>query len=284
MPELGTSVAVASIIVGLLTMPAASKSLKSSSGIKSNLANISVDDFPKEVTTQASSDSFSRKTDTAFREFETHIASEEAKSSVETPSSRLTVSRTPSRTRSVLKSSRGSLTVTESFGSVNKTVETAYGTLTETEENGEVTESFEGSQREKVEAIMEELEDVMEQKRTRIKERNQKARAQRLAKSLEMEVEEDSPEHLVLNNTGNREVSLDGWKIFNNNPDSYEFSGVSIRPEETLKAYSKDREDLNVTEEDGVRYVYGTGLTWENNGDTAALETGSETEVMEESY
>jgi len=285
MTDIGSSIMVASMIVGVLTVPAASKSIDSSSSISTDMPDISSSDtVPEEVSTNSSSDSFKRSVETAFQEFETSISSESAETSVESADSRLNIEKSPEQTVWKLESSQGRLKITQSSSKTVEEIETPYGSLKTTRINGGVRESFEGSNREKVENAAEELRNLMDEKKNQIEQQRTQTQVDQYSQNIEIEEINKSEDFVVLNNQMSREVSLEGWEI-SDEVKSHEFGDVSIPAEGELVVYRDSESEVSAEEGDGVSHVYDTNIVWnqESSGDTATLWKNGE-EVAEKSY
>lgn len=289
MTDIGSSIMVASMIVGMLTVPAASKSIGSSNGISADVPDISsVDKVPEEVSTNSTSDSFTRRVETAFQEFETTISSESAETSVESADSRLSVERSPEKTTWRLESSQGQLTITQSSSKTVEEVETPYGSLKTVRVNGGVRESFEGSDRERVESAAEELRNLMSQKKKQIQQQQTETQVSQYSQNIEVEEINQEEDYVVVSSDMSREINLEGWKI-SDEVKSYEFGEVSIPAGGKLVVYSDAESELGsqVDVEDGenVNQVYDTNIAWnqESSGDTATLWKNGE-EVAQRSY
>jgi hypothetical protein len=285
MTDIGSSIMVASMIVGMLTVPAASKTINSSSTVSADLPNISSSDtLPEEVSTNSSSESFTRRVETAFQEFETTISSESAETSVESADSRLDIQKTPEQTVWKLKSSEGQLVITQSSSQTVEEVETPYGSLKTKRVNGGVQENFEGSSREKVESAAEELRSLMYQKKNKIEQRKTRTQVDQYSRNIEIEGINKSKDFVVIDSQMSRQISLEDWKI-SDEVKSHEFGSVSIPAEGELVVYSDSQAEVEAEEEEGVNHVYDTNIAWnqESSGDTATLWKNGE-EVAEKSY
>jgi hypothetical protein len=172
---------------------------------------------------------------------------------------------------------------------VVETVETPAGTLETVRDKGAVEERFTGSNRSQVEESASTLRDLMQQKKQEMMEKKDEVAPQdslgSSAVSLEITANQSTAggfgdndlEHVVIANTGESDISLDGYTLRNDNPDSYSFEEVTLEVGESIQVYSNDPE--SVSEE----AVTGTGLTWANGGDTAQLLKDEEV-VVESSY
>lgn len=285
MADIGSSMMVASMIVGMLTVPAASQTIDSSNSISENLPNISSSDtVPEEVSTNSSSESFTRRVETAFQEFETSISSESAETSVESADSRLDIQKSPEETVWKLETSQGNLEITRTSTKTVEEVETPYGSLKTTRINGGVQENFEGSDREKVKTAAEDLRSLMEQKKEEIQQQKTQTQIDQYSQNLQIVEINKSEDFVVLNNQMSREISVEGWKI-SDEVKSHEFGDASIPSGGELIIYRDSKSEIGTEEKEGVNHAYGTDIVWnqESSGDTATISKDGEV-IAEKSY
>jgi len=273
------------MIVGMLTVPAASKTIDSSNSISTNMPDISSSDtVPEEVSTNTSSDSFTRKVETAFQEFETTISSGSAETSVESADSRLEIERSPEQTVWSLESSKGQLRIIQTSTRTVEEVQTPHGSLKTTRINGGIQETFEGSSREKVENTAEELRDLMDQKKNQIEQKQTQNQISQYNQNIEIRTINKSQDFVVLKNSMSRQISLEGWKI-SDEVKSHEFDEISIPAEGNLVVYSGSENEVGEQEKEDTKEVYDTNIAWnqESSGDTATLLKHGEV-VAQKSY
>ncbi|MFB6208895.1 MAG: lamin tail domain-containing protein [Candidatus Nanohaloarchaea archaeon] len=289
MTNLANAAIAASLLVSMVSIPAASQSIGSSNSIQPALDNISSSkEIPREESTSIDSDSFIRKTESAFSSFRTKVTSGEVSGRLENPHTSLRVESEPGETRWILESPEGRLEVSDTADSTTRKVTTPYGTLVRKSKDGGISRSFEGSNREKVEKIMEDLLKKLEQRQQKYRKKAKKSRLKYYRDGFSLEVVSggnDNPEKVVITNSMSRKVDLSGWKVTNDNPDSFELN-TSIGAGESLHLYTEEEsseEVENVTEGDGI-YVYGSGLSWDDTGDTATLYDSSGGRIARKSY
>lgn len=285
MADIGSSIMVASMIVGMLTVPAASKTINSSNSISTDMPDISSSDtVPEEVSTNSSSESFTRRVETAFQEFETTISSESAETSVESADSRLDIEKSPEKTVWTLESSQGQLKIIQSSSKTVEEVETPYGSLKTTKINGGVQESFEGSDREKVESAAEELRVLMDEKKNQIEQQRTQTQVDQYSQNIEIEEINKSEDFVVIESQMQRQISIEGWKI-SDEVKSHEFEEISIPAGGKLIVHSDSEDEVGAEEKEGVNRAYDTNIVWnqESSGDTATLWKNGEG-VAEKSY
>ncbi len=284
MADLGSSALLASMVVGMLTIPAASQTVETTEAVSGDMPNISAstEQLPQQRSTSTTSDSFTRTVSTAFQNFSTEITSSRAQTALESSDMSYEVVQESDGKKWILETSDGRLVIKQTPSKEVEKVETPYGTL-KTVKSGGQTQSFEGSDRERVEEIRSELKELMKDKRKEVREMSNDLKKQRYRRALSLEVNEETPEHVVIENSMSQPVSLDGWELSNNNPDFYDEFDTEIPAESELHVYTGEQEDLNVTEQEEVNYVYDSGLTWEDGGDTATLWKDNQ-KVVVESY
>ncbi|MBC5792947.1 MAG: lamin tail domain-containing protein [Nanohaloarchaea archaeon] len=286
MADIGTSVTLASVIVGMLAIPAASQSLGEGQDLISSPPNISANsETPRQVSVNRTTDGITKSIQTAIQSFKAKVGSEGASAKLQGPSTSLEVNREPGKTVWKLKSSEGTLELVKSSTKTQKTVETSEGTLKITKADGKTSRSFEGTSRKQLKKSMETLETKMEQK---LEEARGKINAttthqengQTIVQTgLEISVSPETPEYITIKNSGEFR-NLEGWKLQNNNPDTHEFGNLELNASESIRVYTAEDEDINYT----GRAVYDTGLSWEDGGDTVTLRKPDETKAAEKTY
>ncbi len=271
----------ASVLVGMLSIPAASQSMGEIDSVSGDLPNVSSSEStPKRVVTETDEDSFTRTVETAFQEFSTEISPGSVETSLENPGSRLEVDRSPGQTTWNLETSAGKLVVKQSPDRTVERTETPSGTLVLEEADGTVTTEFEGSNRSSVEEASRELRDLMEQKKQDIQEQRNRMKRNALPDVRIMANEstasgfgDNDAEHVVLVNRERSAVNLEGWTI-SDPASSHEFGSVTLESGERLRVYSGDV-DAKVSE---------TGIAWNDGGDTATLVDAAGRKIAEKTY
>ncbi|MFB6207800.1 MAG: lamin tail domain-containing protein [Candidatus Nanohaloarchaea archaeon] len=278
MATISEAMAMASIIVGLVSIPAASQSLNGPTNFSDSLTNISAaGDVPRSESTELSQDRFVRTVGNAFHGFREEVSSGSTNVSLENPNSRLSIQKKPSGTVYVLISPEGELRIEKSANGIRETVTTPAGTLLRQREQGNIREEFTGSDREKVEDAARELRQLMEQKKTRIDSLNQDSREQ-FRPDIELEVKPDEGEYVKLTNAGPKPVNMEDWRIEDEGGNAYSFPEVELSPGATVTLYTGDGEDSD------SELYWGTSSVWNNDGDTATLYNSRGEEVSSESY
>ncbi|WEL20047.1 lamin tail domain-containing protein [Candidatus Nanohalococcus occultus] len=276
--------AAASVLVGLVSIPAVSKTAVEPSAMSAEMPNISDNSTTSEVSKTVSTDGFRAQVQTAFTEFTTNVRPEEANATVQSAASRLQVEKQAGKTVWKLSTSTGSMKLVQTPQKVLEEVETPSGTLRKVRAGGTVSTSFEGADREAVESARQDLKELLEKKKAEIDRKREKfgEGSSTVSSSLELRANEstgsgygnNTREHVVLVNNG-ESVDLEGWELGNNNPEFAELGDVTVSNGESVRIYSSDIDTDGITD---------TGLTWENGGDTAKLRNPDGELVAEKSY
>lgn len=287
MADLGTSMVIASVIVGMLSIPTAAQTVQTPENVSEGLPDISSPDSqPREVTTTSSEDSFSKTVSSAFQEFGFTVESDSASTYIEDSRVSLNVEQSPDKKKWVLETADADLRVEKSAEKTVRRVETPQGTLEKVEENGQVKEEFSGSDRKAVESEMQRLSKLLEERMETIDKRKDKMVRSQLSteqyrSALDLDVREEKPEHVVISNDLSTPLDLEGWNLTD------ESGGTTLEdarvPESgRLYIYSADKPD-GLEEKDGAEYVYNSGIAWNDGGDTATLWKEDEV-VAQQSY
>lgn len=284
MADISNAAILASIVVGMVSIPAASGNIDAETAVPEPVDNISsTENVPKQESTNLSSNSFSKVVETAFSEIRTEVTSGNIDGELESPQSRLELEKTPEGVVWKMETPQGTLTVKQESQKVVERTETPQGTLEKTRVNGAISTSFEGSNREKVESVSKELRDLMEQKREEYRSNTDKMRTEQYSDGIQLDVAPETPEKAIIENQVGQSIDLEGWRISNNNPDYFELN-QTLGNGQKIHIYSSDSDDINVTENEGEIYVYGSGLTWEDGGDTAKLFDSEGEQIESYSY
>ena len=287
MTSISQAAIAASVIVGMISIPTVSQSAISQNPETQQIPDMNQPDAPREVSRINSADGFHATINTAMNDFSTYVSSESANATLESSTSNLEVSRSADEVEWSFQTPEGRLEITQTSTKTVQVTETSEGTLKQVQNGGTVKTSFKGSDRQKVEEARSSLKQKMEEKKQQL---NQKRKELKDSATPEIQVvlnestasgyENNTEEHVILINQEPGEIELDGWKIQNDNPDTYEFKDVVIEPGEKLKVYSSDADEI----EDSGEAVTGTGLTWSNSEDTATLINDKGTVISSEKY
>ncbi|MFB6245619.1 MAG: lamin tail domain-containing protein [Candidatus Nanohaloarchaea archaeon] len=286
MTSISQAAVAASVIVGLVSVPAVSQTTDSTrSAVESGVPNVSSGRMPSEVSFRSTEDGFHGSLQTAVTDFSSYISPGSANASLESSSARVEVERTPESTVWTMNTPSGDLRLESSATSEIEVVETPYGTLRTRISGGDVSRTFEGENRSRVKEISRSLRSRLEEKREVMKQKAGRFGKRPGASSGSVDLVanastasgygNNSLEHVLIVNEGSS-INIDGWEISNNNPSGYEFGSNVLEPGERLKVYTQE-----VDEQEAVT---GTGLTWENGGDKATLKNAENETVAVASY
>jgi len=288
MASMTQAAVAASVLVGLMAVPAASQTVDFQESSLEDISDISAsEELPEEVSRTTSADSFRASISTAFSDFTTAVVPGSANATLEDSTSSLEVSRSPSRTEWKLTTPEGTITKIESSRAEIEKVSTPQGNLRSKTRNGAETVEFSGSNRDRVEKKAHELRQMLEDRRTRLERKKERIRQQSLP-DIEVIANESSAsgfgdndqEHVVIRNNEFEEINLQGWKI-QDDSGSHEFGSVIIGPREKFHVYSGDSDDVENPERPAV---LGTSIAWNDGGDTATLLNVEGVEISEKSY
>lgn len=285
MTSVAHAAAAASVLVGLVSVPAVSKTAVEPS-MTPNVTEVSDNATSRQVTRQVSSDGFSATVSTAFNELKTSVTPGGVDTSLKSLGSKLEVDKQPGRTVWTLTTSSGSLKIVQTPSKTREIVETPQGTLKRTQAGATVRTSFDGSDRASVEEARTELKDLFRSKKQKMDRKRRSIAPSDSNTATEAQVTvtanestgsgygNNTLEHVVISNQG-ASVNLEGWSLENNNPQSAELESYVLESGESVKVYSSD------VDADGIT---GTGISWENGGDTATLFDSDGEKVAEDSY
>lgn len=267
----------ASVIVGLVSIPAASQPINATGDFSEPLPNISgSEETPRNVVQQTSPDGFTARVENAFQEFATHISPGKANASLESPSGKLEMQKKPGKTLWILETSGATLKVSETPERTKEVLEAPEGTLKKVRENGGVRTSFTGTNRNRLEQKMSEMKQRMRQKKQRMEQESESLK-RRNAPSVEVRVNktlaETPEEKAVLVNHEAEEVNLDGWTL-SDDSSSYEFDSVKLEPGERLNVLSDEQWSGNDA----------TSIAWNDESDVAKLRNSQGVLVDETTY
>lgn len=268
---------MASILVGMVSIPSASGDLEVAKSVSGNLSAISSSEVPTSEVSRVTAGGFYREVQNAFQSFRATTTSSRTNITLDSPGSELEVVRESGRKEFILESPSGRLELTLTPESRVTTVTTPEGTLVTSEENGKVSEEFTGSDREAVEQTAANLRELLQEKRSAVEEQAESMRQASLP-DVNLEIEPEGDEYVRLQSLENTEIDLDGWTIRDGSGTEYEFGDVALAPGDTLTLYTGDGQDSS-----GELY-WGTSSVWNNDGDTATLEDSTGNIIVEETY
>lgn len=160
------------------------------------------------------------------------------------------------------------------------TLETAYGTLVRGIDEGLRVSDFEGANRTRLVDTFESMRSKMETYRSRVRDEMLPDIDVKITRSKAS----DDDERAVIDNEGSETVDLSGWRFENSDPDEYEFDDLSLESGQRALVYTEREDQLNVSENEDDKYVYGTGVDWDETEDKALLFDEEGTEMAEDSY
>lgn len=255
MADLATAASLAFLVVGIIAVPAASQEVTEPAPVSDSLPAISDSESEnREVVTRQTEDSFTKTVTTAFQKFSSEITPESAKTELDKPDSELVIEQTQSGKVWKLTTPKGRLLIRETYSGTEERTETAYGTLVKESNGSESSERFTGKDRQKVEEIASELRVEMRERQEELSNFTEESRKV----EFELEVHSSAPEYVDITNKGDRDMDLEGWKI-GDKVSNYTLSN-QLSEGETVRLYS-----------DSEKGSPGTGIAWNDDGDTATL-------------
>jgi|GEM_PF-2071814 len=285
MTDIGSSLLAASIMIGMISVPVASQTVDDVETFSDDLPSISDDELVQEnEVTNQTSERFTRQISTAFQEIKTEVTSEGAETLVRDAETELSIERSPEATVWMLETPEANLEVETTATETVRTVETPQGTLEKRTVQGGTSENFDGADRQKVEAEMERLEEVMESKKEEVEEVSEEATSDHYGQKLGLEVQpEGESEHVIIENKGTESIDLDGWQISDRGNYHYDFEDVELSGGSKLYLYTNEKEDVETEDGEGIN-LYDSGILWNQQGDEARLKGSEGEELVTESY
>ncbi len=190
------------------------------------------------------------------------------------------VEETPQRRLEKIETPEAELKIKRTNNTRISVIKSPYGTLKKGIRNGKTYSKFEGANRSKLLAIMNEMKSEASNYRQMARDKMLPDIEIRITKSKA----NDEDERLVIDNDDTRSVELSGWQILNSDGDTYTFEDIEIPARATMEVYTASEDELNVSESEENIYVYGTGTDWDYNSDTATLFNLQGEEVDQDSY
>lgn len=277
MPTIYDAVVLASVVVGLVTVPAASQTIDGSASATGDFVSKSLDSSPRNTETTVGPEGFHHRLKTAFSSFREDISPGNTEVKLETPSTTFTIDSEPGMKETELVSDSGKLTVRRTDSKIVEKTETPEGVLRRVKKHGKVTESFSGSSRDSVEETRRELKALMEEHRKKAMNRSEKLEQSKLP-DIGLSVSPEDGEHVTITNEEGRKLSLEGWKLEDASGTTFTFPDVDLPPGESLKVYTSEGKNS------GNELHWGTSNVWNNGGDTATLFNSKGEKLAEKSY
>lgn len=238
----------ASVLVGLVSIPAVSKTAMPQEAEAGEIPEVSEQNTGREVIKSVSPDGFHASVSTAFEEFMTNVNSEEANATLETPTSDLSMEKTSQGVRWKLSTSRGALEIHSSHDKVVEKTETPQGTLKIVQHDGTTTRKFRGANRTAVESSRATLKRMLEKKKQELHQKREL-----LEKEYEVEAKlndtlvegsSDDGEHALIINRDTEAVNLEGWTLHESGEGNRTLPSIKLQPGEKLKLYSGSESEL----------------------------------------
>lgn len=268
---------MASILVGMVSIPAASQDLNVSKSFTGNISAVSSSEIPTSEVSRVTAGGFYRKVESAFQSFEASTSSDRTNLTLDSPGSELRIIQGSGRREFVLESPAGVLEIAVTPDTRTTTVTTPAGTLVTEESNGELTERFQGGNREAVEDTAADLRELLEQKRSVVEDKAENLKTRSLP-SVSVTVKPDGDEYVQVQNLENTAIDLEGWTLKDEAGTEYEFGAVKLEAGDSLKVYTADGTDT------GSELYWGTSSVWNDNGDAAYLYDDADNLVEKEAY
>lgn len=273
----------ASVVVGMASLPAVSEA----PGEMTNMAELPEEagETSMEVVRSSSPDGFEAEISTTFQNFVTSVGASSANASLTSSQSELQMESRPQGTRWRYTSPHGEIVFETSSAKSVERVTTPEGTLETVQEKGDVTESFEGSDREKVEELAEHLRSEMESAKQDFERKRQEVRPKPDINlisnaSTGSGFGDNDYEHVVIVNEGDVPVDLEPYELRDETQDSFDLPPYILEPGESVKIYTWPEEQMEEPDQDAI---FDSGVIWVDTGDTSQLVRDEEV-VVEESY
>lgn len=255
------SIATAAVLVGLLAVPTASQNI--------------------EYSQQRISDTPIASTETSSTDIDVNIDPEDPSTvEIEKHNMVYTVKEKPTQRTEQIRTPEGTLTLIRNNNSRISKLSTPYGELVKGVKNGRTVKKFSGENRTETEKIMNNLN-------KRAEEYREKAR-QKILPDLQIRITKskatDEDERARIENEESSSVDITGWTVVNSDGDTYTFDDFTVPPRGDLLIYTASESDLNVTENNQTRYIYGTGTDWDGGSEEAALFNVEGVKIDEDSY
>lgn len=276
-----TSVLAGVVALGLLAIPAASTTIQQNSGIPSAEppeTSGGVSQQPVGVeSVNRSPTSVVRRTAEVGLEFVSRSGPDSKSSVIERPGVRLRRKVSPGAKTWTLTTPSAELRVRREPSRVVETLEAAGGSMRMVREDGMTSSTYKGD-KQSLEITHEKLRERMSELQSDINVRRARARY-----SLNLSVREDpvnGSEHVVLENVGDQAADLSGWSIEDAAETSYTFEDLSLEPGESKRVYSEPESEVDY----GDKAVFNTGIAWNDDEDTASLNTETGERLTSVSY
>jgi hypothetical protein len=269
------SVIAALLLVVIIGIPQASQTLTNTMDLPGT--NKSLEDpgeKPIEITSSRDADSFNQTVSSSHERTVKRVMTNRSVKIQETPEFRIKVEKRPGKEKKVVKSSEGKLTVVNSSEMDMVKVEGPEGVLTRKTVDGDIDTNFKGVDiedlRDRRERLLETMEENLDSVETSSSQEN------RFDIYVQPDTSLEKGEYVMIENTGNSKVDLEGWHIEDKAGSAYTFTGNStLGVNETIRVYSGYEE---------AEYYWGDGAIWNEGGDTVKIFNREDELVAEHSY
>lgn len=279
MPTIVQSAMLASVLVGMISIPAASQNLDVSQPIVEDMDNISASvQNPENVEETFGPESYRKSVETAFDEFNTVLEGDSSSMTHTTPESEVSVESEPGERVFSLETPSGTIERTYSSESVVEQVSTSRGTLTTRRDQGTVEVEFRGQDRDSVEATASDLRKRLDSRVQRLRDRYNATRETATISQGDIEVEIKPEDGEYIRISSHEGVDLHNWTVSDEAGNTYEFGDFSLQEGESVTLYSGSGEDT------GSELYWGQSQIWNNDGDTAYVFDSQGEKVAEKSY
>lgn len=267
---------LASVLVGMLSIPAASQSIDLSKPVVSDVDNISNSgQNPRTVEKSVGPETYEKTVQTAFEKFQTTISGDSSEVVRSNPDREVRIETAPGVRTFSLETPSGSIEKTYASGKITEKVSTPNGVLVQEQQHGTTSVDFEGSNRKKVEQTAQELRDRLQTQVEKLRQRSNTS-SSTADYSVSVEVQPEGNESISI--TSEDAVDLEGWNVTDESGNTYTFHNRTLGSGETVTLYSGD----GIDNETAV--YWGSSRIWNDAGDTAYIYDSTGEKVVEKSY
>ena len=190
------------------------------------------------------------------------------------------VSELPSKRIEVLRTPQGTLKILRTNKSRIFKLDTPYGDLKKGMRDGRRVSSFKGLNRTQTEKLLQNLRTRAQVHRDRVKKEMMPDLDIKITKSKA----DDEDERILIDNDEDRSINLESWTLVNSDGDRYNFENLELPAYGEAYVYNAPEDELNVTEDNSTKYVYATGIDWDQDSEDASLFNIRGLEVASDSY
>ena len=274
-----SSMVWALLIVAVIAVPQASQTITqeanvtSISGLQEAASN---SESPVNIVSETDSTS-SNITVTSHDEQKTIRTNHDRKVTVhETPDHRVKIVETPGKIKTVLNSSKGLLIEVNSSQQDRTEVQGPEGKLLEKTVGGEKVMEFEGTDLEALQDRREDLEEILSESTDIAQISSSEASGPSVDLYVQPDTSVENGEYLRIRNNRDENISLQNWRVEDEDGTRYTFETGRISTGESIRLY---------TEYSEAEFNWDQGVAvWAESGDTAYIYDESGELVAEESY